>query len=206
MHKASWTHSIYFAVELQVLAFVKAFLLVSEGNKVAIFAVHDTSWYEAFDYCQYAMYAQGASSAETVLAVQPAVVCVAKPEPQQGSCYPDSRLPCSSCQGEGCTACFAVRCFIPPYKTSHKSTSHGPVSRGALAGAEQIDEGPALAGALSRVLCFLHGQQQGAAPGRDGHRKTRVLCLQASADISAQYIPFMNAVFSAQARPVVLLS
>ena len=60
-------------------------------------------------------------------------------------------------------------------------------------------EGPALAGALSRVLCYLQRIQATRAGGaREGQRKARILVVQASPDVSAQYISFMNAIFSAQ--------
>ena len=49
------------------------------------------------------------------------------------------------------------------------------------AGDGQAGDGPALAGALSRVLCFLHKQHLGTAQAtRDGQRKARILGIQAS--------------------------
>ena len=77
----------------------------------------------------------------------------------------------------------------------------------------QGQEGPALAGAISRALCFLHRQQLGRsqAGGQQGlgsrvyqqQRKARILCLHASPDVPAQYIAMMNAVFSAQVMSVL---
>ena len=71
-------------------------------------------------------------------------------------------------------------------------------------GADQKDDGPALAGALSRVLCLLHRIQLRQPPLREVQRKARVLCIQATPDISAQYIAFMNAIFSAQVRMCIV--
>lgn len=66
--------------------------------------------------------------------------------------------------------------------------------------AGNADEGPALSAALSRVLCFLQRVQGKLPLGREQHRKARILCIQSSPDISAQYISFMNAIFSAQVK------
>lgn len=60
------------------------------------------------------------------------------------------------------------------------------------------NEGPALAGSLSRVLCYLHKIKQRTGSGREKGKKPRILCLQASTDVSVQYISFMNAIFSAE--------
>ncbi|KAG2495706.1 hypothetical protein HYH03_006306 [Edaphochlamys debaryana] len=62
----------------------------------------------------------------------------------------------------------------------------------------------ALSGALSRALCLIHRlQQQAAARGRV-RCCPRLLVLQGSRDGSAQYIPVMNSIFSAQRAQVVI--
>ena len=68
----------------------------------------------------------------------------------------------------------------------------------AMFHAADPSEGPALAGGLSRVLCYLHKIKLQADSIRDQHKKHRILCLQGTTDVSVQYISFMNAIFSAQ--------
>ncbi|GLC35743.1 hypothetical protein PLESTB_000489700 [Pleodorina starrii] len=65
----------------------------------------------------------------------------------------------------------------------------------------------ALSGGLSRALCLIHRLQHhrpggGGGGGRRG--RPRLLALVASPDASMQYIPVMNAIFSAQRAEVVL--
>lgn len=75
-------------------------------------------------------------------------------------------------------------------------------------GAGEGDGGGALAGALSRALCFIHklqrpGAAAAAAPAPAAARqapKPRVLVLGGCLDVTAQYIAVMNAIFSALAR------
>ena len=65
--------------------------------------------------------------------------------------------------------------------------------------------GFALSGALSRALCLVHRlQQQQAAAGGRPRGRPRVLALLGCGDTAAQYIPVMNAIFSAQRAQVVL--
>ncbi|GIL99299.1 hypothetical protein Vretimale_4493 [Volvox reticuliferus] len=62
--------------------------------------------------------------------------------------------------------------------------------------------GFALSGGLSRALCLLHRlqHQRGGRP----RGRPRVLCVLGSIDAPMQYIPVMNAIFSAQRAEVVL--
>lgn len=62
---------------------------------------------------------------------------------------------------------------------------------------------PALAGSLSRALCFIQAHWGGSSASREaaaaqGRPCPRLLCLSASADAAAQYISVMNAIFAAQ--------
>ncbi len=60
----------------------------------------------------------------------------------------------------------------------------------------------ALSGGLSRALCLIHRlqHQRGGRP----RGRPRVLCMLGSPDASMQYIPVMNAIFSAQRAEVVV--
>ena len=75
----------------------------------------------------------------------------------------------------------------------------------------------ALSGALSRALCLIHrlrppsSHSSGGAAGSRGAggggaqrltRRPRVLCVLGSPDVPMQYIPVMNAIFSAQRAEV----
>lgn len=74
----------------------------------------------------------------------------------------------------------------------------------------------ALSGALSRALCLVHRLRPPAAaanaaaqlaPGRPppaGQCRPRLLCLVGSPDVPAQYVPVMNAIFSAQRAEVAV--
>ncbi|KAG2442796.1 hypothetical protein HXX76_002875 [Chlamydomonas incerta] len=71
--------------------------------------------------------------------------------------------------------------------------------------AQGAGPGFALSGALSRALCLIHRlQQQQAAAGGRPRGRPRVLALLGCGDAAAQYIPVMNAIFSAQRADVVL--
>lgn len=60
-----------------------------------------------------------------------------------------------------------------------------------------------LSGALSRALCLIHRLK--TSPSRVRSRsKPRILVLLASPDVSMQYIPVMNAIFSAQRADVAI--
>ncbi|PNW85108.1 hypothetical protein CHLRE_03g172050v5 [Chlamydomonas reinhardtii] len=82
----------------------------------------------------------------------------------------------------------------------------GGAGAGAAANAGQgAGPGFALSGALSRALCLVHRlQQQQAAAGGRPRGRPRVLALLGCGDTAAQYIPVMNAIFSAQRAQVVL--
>jgi len=136
----------------QILTFVRSFLLVSESNKAAIFAVHDRS--------------------SPLLYASPGLVY--SPEAAgQSQIFPATQI---------------------------KERLVNLISHSDMQG-----EGPALAGALSRVLCYLQRIRSGQVGGsREGQRKARILAIQASPDVSAQYISFMNAIFSAQRHDVVI--
>merc|ERR1719343_687682 len=60
--------------------------------------------------------------------------------------------------------------------------------------------GSLLAGALSHALCILNRVLIKDLP----HIQPRVLCINASEDISSQYIPIMNCIFSAQKRNILI--
>ena len=57
---------------------------------------------------------------------------------------------------------------------------------------------PCWSAALSKALCLLNRLQPQAAGQRESAPRSRVLCLLGSPDASAQYIPTMNTIFSAQ--------
>lgn len=92
----------------------------------------------------------------------------------------------------------------PPPPASQAAAQTRRASAGG--GAER---GPgALAGALSRALCFIHKVQRpppGAAAGAGAAAlrqapKPRVLVLAGCPDVTSQYIAVMNAIFSALVR------
>eukprot|EP01084_Bolivina_argentea_P190049 326710_1 len=60
--------------------------------------------------------------------------------------------------------------------------------------------GSLLAGGLSHALCILNKVLIKDLP----HIQPRVLCIYASNDISSQYIPIMNCIFSAQKRNILI--
>ncbi|GFR41172.1 hypothetical protein Agub_g1838, partial [Astrephomene gubernaculifera] len=65
----------------------------------------------------------------------------------------------------------------------------------------------ALSGSLSRALCLIHRLQQqllAQRGGRGQRGRPRILCLLGCPDTSMQYIPVMNAIFSAQRAQVVI--
>ncbi len=57
---------------------------------------------------------------------------------------------------------------------------------------------PCWSAALSRALCLIHKQQGTSALSRTESSKPRILCINGSPDVPAQYIATMNAIFSAQ--------
>ena len=61
-------------------------------------------------------------------------------------------------------------------------------------------DGFLLAGAMSHALCLLNKVLVGSLP----HIEPRVLCLNASADVTSAYIPLKNCIFSAQKRSVCI--
>ena len=67
---------------------------------------------------------------------------------------------------------------------------------------------PALSGALSRALCYLRARTAtGAGGSTAGAAQPKILCLQGSQDVTAQYIACMNCIFSAQVQlPLILLA
>eukprot|EP00798_Chlamydomonas_sp_ICE-L_P027681 gene27681-7323_t len=78
-----------------------------------------------------------------------------------------------------------------------------------------VSPGPlALSGALSRALCLIHRLRgdhssnsttsRGAQVAAAQRRRARVLCIMGSPDVPMQYIPVMNAIFSAQRAEVSL--
>ncbi|GMH41716.1 hypothetical protein BSKO_09626 [Bryopsis sp. KO-2023] len=62
---------------------------------------------------------------------------------------------------------------------------------------------PALSAAISRALCFIHRQKLSRKWGFRS-TKPRILIFTASMDASVQYIPMMNAIFSAQHAEVLI--
>ncbi len=65
---------------------------------------------------------------------------------------------------------------------------------------KKCGNGSLLAGALSHALCILNKVLIKDLP----HIQPRVLCIYASNDISSQYIPIMNCIFSAQKRNILI--
>lgn len=63
---------------------------------------------------------------------------------------------------------------------------------------------PCWSAALSRALCLIHKQQGTSALSRTESSKPRILCINGSPDVPAQYIATMNAIFSAQRHGVVI--
>lgn len=65
---------------------------------------------------------------------------------------------------------------------------------------------PCWSAGLSRALCLIHKQQgtAGATAARSETSKPRILCVNGSPDVPAQYIATMNAIFSAQRHGVVI--
>jgi transcription initiation factor TFIIH subunit 3 len=66
-----------------------------------------------------------------------------------------------------------------------------------LAGAEQQDPCTALACGLSRALCLINRITTVTSYGH-ARSKPRIVCIIGSPDVPLQYIPVMNAIFSAQ--------
>ncbi|KAL0018611.1 hypothetical protein WJX77_010552 [Trebouxia sp. C0004] len=66
------------------------------------------------------------------------------------------------------------------------------------------DSLPCWSAALSRALCLIHKQQGTSASSRTEGSKPRILCINGSPDLPAQYIATMNAIFSAQRHGVVI--
>ncbi|DBA69383.1 TPA: hypothetical protein ACH3X2_012855 [Trebouxia sp. C0005] len=66
------------------------------------------------------------------------------------------------------------------------------------------DSPPCWSAALSRALCLIHKQQGTSASSRTEGSKPRILCINGSPDVPAQYIATMNAIFSAQRHGVVI--
>lgn len=77
------------------------------------------------------------------------------------------------------------------------------LERMLLLGKQQCPSGePAMSAALSRALCYINRfKPKGTARN---YPKPRILCILGSADVSAQYIAVMNAIFSAQATGIVI--
>uniref|UniRef100_A0A7S0RY66 General transcription and DNA repair factor IIH subunit TFB4 n=1 Tax=Chlamydomonas leiostraca TaxID=1034604 RepID=A0A7S0RY66_9CHLO len=89
------------------------------------------------------------------------------------------------------------------------------IATGLTALVDAAGAGPAstlaLSGALSRALCLIHrlrpsaGYAQAAGSRAAGPRcRPRILCLVGSPDVPLQYIPVMNAIFSAQRAEVAV--
>jgi len=72
-----------------------------------------------------------------------------------------------------------------------------PVSQFNVLSADH-DSPPCWSAALSRALCLIHKQQGTSASPRTEGSKPRILCINGSPDVPAQYIATMNAIFSAQ--------
>jgi hypothetical protein len=71
----------------------------------------------------------------------------------------------------------------------------------AAEGTVPVKQQPALSGTLSRALCYLNSLSRRGMIGKAGGStpiKPRILILQGSSDVQAQYIAFMNSIFSAQ--------
>lgn len=63
-----------------------------------------------------------------------------------------------------------------------------------------------LSGALSCALCLIHRLKSTTSRSRPVlSSRPRILCLMGSPDVPMQYIPIMNAIFSAQVRCPVFL-
>ena len=64
---------------------------------------------------------------------------------------------------------------------------------------------PCWSAGLSRALCLIHKQQgtAGATAARTEASKPRILCVNGSPDVPAQYIATMNAIFSAQVHTLL---
>jgi transcription initiation factor TFIIH subunit 3 len=71
------------------------------------------------------------------------------------------------------------------------------------AGAEQQDPCTALACGLSRALCLINRITTVTSYGH-ARSKPRIVCIIGSPDVPLQYIPVMNAIFSAQRAEVVV--
>ncbi|KAK9841870.1 hypothetical protein WJX81_008450 [Elliptochloris bilobata] len=153
----------------QVLVFLNAFLLLNEGNKLAVFAAHTTD--------------------SRLLYMSPSL---------QGEARRRKAPAASSSAAQSILQ--RLRFLIAD---DEQRASDGEAER---------DSG-ALAGALSRALCFIHKlQRPGAAAAASGAApvaarqtpKPRVLVLAGCPDVTAQYIAVMNAIFSALRNDVVI--
>lgn len=77
----------------------------------------------------------------------------------------------------------------------------------AAEGTVPVKQQPALSGTLSRALCYLNSLSRRGMIGKAGGStpiKPRILILQGSSDVQAQYIAFMNSIFSAQKAEIVI--
>ncbi|KAL0055625.1 hypothetical protein WJX82_002545 [Trebouxia sp. C0006] len=74
----------------------------------------------------------------------------------------------------------------------------------SMAAKNDHDSPPCWSAALSRALCLIHKQQGTSASSRAEGSKPRILCINGSPDVPAQYIATMNAIFSAQRHGVVI--
>lgn len=85
-----------------------------------------------------------------------------------------------------------VRAPSPPHTHTRAERARSPGGGGGFA----------LSAMLSRALCLIHRLQGG--PQAASQRKPRIICVVGSPDVPMQYIPVMNAIFSAQRANVVI--
>ena len=85
--------------------------------------------------------------------------------------------------------------------TLHLRSLSSPAS---YAGGPSSGSSVALSAALSCALCLIHRLKSAPSRTRPAlSSRPRILCLMGSPDVPMQYIPIMNAIFSAQVSDLV---
>ncbi|MEW5307237.1 MAG: hypothetical protein WDW38_002523 [Sanguina aurantia] len=165
----------------QVLAFTNAYALLNKHNQLVVYALHAGRCELIHRQVDDPVGSSSSNSSNTGGGASSAV-------PSPGIHANLRRLVLSSSSED------AVKPEDPPATSSSSSTTQpaAPPPPEVL-----------LSGALSRALCLIHRLK--TCPSRVRSRsKPRILVLLGSPDVSMQYIPVMNAIFSAQRADVAV--
>lgn len=160
-----------------ILVFVNSYLMLSHSNKLSVIASHTNSSVFLYPHESDPPSADPAVTSDSAVTSDPALTSDSKP-PSDGMYEHFSLI---------------------------NAEIRDQVTKVILSGcdsSEELHSDSLLAGAMARALCYIHRMEKSSKAGEN--LTSRVLIIKGSEDNPAQYMDFMNVVFTAQKQNIVI--